>query len=66
MDETPHSLTNCIDFLQKAKVLCIGDVILDKFVYGDVDRISPEAPIPVLYDSENPPPVPPRSTKNKE
>ena len=48
MDETPHSLTNCIDFLQKAKVLCIGDVILDKFVYGDVDRISPEAPIPVL------------------
>ena len=48
MDETPHSLTNCIDLLQKAKVLCIGDVILDKFVYGDVDRISPEAPIPVF------------------
>ena len=53
MDETPHSLTNCIDFLQKAKVLCIGDVILDKFVYGDVDRISPEAPIPVLKINSN-------------
>lgn len=29
-------------------VLCIGDVMLDKFVYGEVERISPEAPIPVL------------------
>src|SRR5690349_19734217 len=31
-----------------APVLCIGDVMLDHFVYGDVERISPEAPIPVL------------------
>src|SRR5262245_34711089 len=29
-------------------VLCVGDVMLDRFVYGRVDRISPEAPIPVL------------------
>src|ERR1700761_7020806 len=29
-------------------VLCVGDVMLDHFVYGTVDRISPEAPIPVL------------------
>ncbi|MBI1215107.1 MAG: D-glycero-beta-D-manno-heptose-7-phosphate kinase [Alphaproteobacteria bacterium] len=34
--------------LQGARVLCIGDVMLDRFVYGAVDRISPEAPIPVL------------------
>ncbi|NOY45247.1 MAG: D-glycero-beta-D-manno-heptose-7-phosphate kinase [Deltaproteobacteria bacterium] len=26
----------------------VGDVILDRFVYGDVDRISPEAPVPVV------------------
>jgi D-beta-D-heptose 7-phosphate kinase/D-beta-D-heptose 1-phosphate adenosyltransferase len=31
-----------------ARVLCVGDVMLDHFVYGAVDRISPEAPIPVL------------------
>ena len=31
-----------------AKVFVVGDVMLDKFVYGQVDRISPEAPIPVL------------------
>ncbi|MEZ0224515.1 MAG: D-glycero-beta-D-manno-heptose-7-phosphate kinase [Alphaproteobacteria bacterium] len=29
-------------------VLCVGDVMLDRFVYGGVERISPEAPIPVL------------------
>ena len=29
-------------------VLCIGDVMLDRFVYGDMERISPEAPVPVL------------------
>ncbi|MDB5627774.1 MAG: bifunctional heptose 7-phosphate kinase/heptose 1-phosphate adenyltransferase [Tardiphaga sp.] len=29
-------------------VLCIGDVMLDEFVYGDVSRISPEAPAPVI------------------
>lgn len=34
--------------LQKASVLCAGDAMLDHFVYGEVSRISPEAPIPVL------------------
>jgi len=29
-------------------VLCVGDLMLDDFVYGDVTRISPEAPTPVL------------------
>tara|TARA_R110002110_G_scaffold18760_3_gene78568 strand:- start:1908 stop:3386 length:1479 start_codon:yes stop_codon:yes gene_type:complete len=33
--------------LQTAKVVCVGDVMLDRFVYGDVSRVSPEAPIPV-------------------
>lgn len=29
-------------------VLCVGDAMLDRYVYGEVQRISPEAPIPVL------------------
>ncbi len=33
--------------LQTAKVVCVGDVMLDRFVYGEVTRVSPEAPIPV-------------------
>jgi D-beta-D-heptose 7-phosphate kinase/D-beta-D-heptose 1-phosphate adenosyltransferase len=31
-----------------ARVLVLGDVMLDRFVYGSVERISPEAPIPVV------------------
>lgn len=30
------------------KVACVGDLMLDRYVYGEVSRISPEAPIPVL------------------
>ncbi len=31
-----------------ARVVCLGDIMLDRYVYGRVDRISPEAPIPVI------------------
>jgi len=34
--------------LAKQSVLCVGDLMLDEFVYGEVSRISPEAPTPVL------------------
>jgi D-beta-D-heptose 7-phosphate kinase/D-beta-D-heptose 1-phosphate adenosyltransferase len=37
-----------IERFSNAKVLCVGDVMLDHFIYGDVNRISPEAPIPVV------------------
>jgi D-beta-D-heptose 7-phosphate kinase/D-beta-D-heptose 1-phosphate adenosyltransferase len=37
-----------IEKLKSSKVMVVGDVMLDRFVYGDVARISPEAPIPVL------------------
>jgi D-glycero-beta-D-manno-heptose-7-phosphate kinase len=30
------------------KIAVIGDLILDKYIYGDVDRISPEAPVPIV------------------
>lgn len=32
----------------RGKILCVGDLMLDRFVTGQVERISPEAPIPVL------------------
>jgi D-beta-D-heptose 7-phosphate kinase/D-beta-D-heptose 1-phosphate adenosyltransferase len=31
-----------------ARLLCLGDVMLDRFIHGRVERVSPEAPIPVL------------------
>jgi len=46
---TDHSeLAASVPLLAGARALCVGDVMLDRFVYGHVDRISPEAPIPVL------------------
>jgi D-beta-D-heptose 7-phosphate kinase/D-beta-D-heptose 1-phosphate adenosyltransferase len=33
---------------QDLPILCLGDLLLDRFVYGTVNRISPEAPVPVL------------------
>ena len=42
------NLVSLIDKLADHRVLCIGDVMLDRYVYGHVERISPEAPIPVL------------------
>ncbi len=32
----------------KQTILCVGDLMLDEFIYGEVTRISPEAPTPVL------------------
>jgi D-beta-D-heptose 7-phosphate kinase / D-beta-D-heptose 1-phosphate adenosyltransferase len=41
-------LAGAIERLAGAPVLVLGDIMLDRFVYGSVERISPEAPIPVL------------------
>ena len=32
----------------KSKIICIGDVILDNYIDGKVERVSPEAPVPIL------------------
>lgn len=41
-------LADEVERLRDTRVLCVGDVMLDRYVYGDVVRVSPEAPIPVL------------------
>src|SRR5277367_4894543 len=33
---------------QKTRVLVVGDVMLDQFIWGGVSRISPEAPVPIV------------------
>lgn len=34
---------------RQRKVLVVGDVMLDKYIWGDVTRISPEAPVPIIH-----------------
>lgn len=41
-------LASLVEALAGVRVLAVGDLMLDRFVYGSVDRISPEAPVPVL------------------
>lgn len=43
---TPFTLSP--DQIAKARVLVVGDAMLDRYWYGAVDRISPEAPVPVV------------------
>lgn len=45
---TPQDLLRHLDRFDGARVLVVGDIMLDRFMYGTVDRISPEAPIPVF------------------
>ena len=37
------------DRAQKCNILVVGDVMLDKYYYGEVNRISPEAPVPITH-----------------
>jgi D-beta-D-heptose 7-phosphate kinase / D-beta-D-heptose 1-phosphate adenosyltransferase len=43
-----HDLVKLLQSFHQKTVLVFGDVMLDRFVYGHVDRISPEAPIPIM------------------
>lgn len=42
-------LTDLLQKLATVKVLVIGDIMLDHYIWGDVQRISPEAPVPVVH-----------------
>jgi D-beta-D-heptose 7-phosphate kinase/D-beta-D-heptose 1-phosphate adenosyltransferase len=46
------SLTEFIERFPSIRILVIGDVILDHYIFGDVSRISPEAPVPVVEVKE--------------
>ena len=53
LEITKNLLSNHQNKIQNSKILCIGDIILDQYVTGSVNRMSPEAPVPIfLSDSE--------------
>jgi len=37
-----------VELFQKTRLLVVGDVMLDRYWFGDTDRISPEAPVPIV------------------
>jgi D-beta-D-heptose 7-phosphate kinase/D-beta-D-heptose 1-phosphate adenosyltransferase len=42
------ALQHLLGLVPGRRVACVGDLMVDRFVYGEVTRVSPEAPIPVL------------------
>lgn len=51
---SPHRLQELIAGCARARVLVVGDVMLDQYIWGHVGRISPEAPVPVVeFDRES-------------
>ena len=44
-----NKLRNIVKDFKDKKILVIGDLILDEFIWGKVSRISPEAPVPVVW-----------------
>ena len=45
---TENPLGTILENLKTAHVVVVGDIMLDRFITGNVDRISPESPVPVL------------------
>src|SRR5688500_19503406 len=45
---TRNRVNEILRTLRDRNVVVLGDVMLDEFVWGDVSRISPEAPVPVV------------------
>jgi rfaE bifunctional protein kinase chain/domain len=53
-NDSPTDLRALLERARGRSVLVVGDLMLDHFVIGRVDRISPEAPVPVVqFDQEN-------------
>jgi D-beta-D-heptose 7-phosphate kinase / D-beta-D-heptose 1-phosphate adenosyltransferase len=44
---------DALKLIPEQTIVCVGDLMLDEFVYGEVSRISPEAPAPILAVGRN-------------
>src|SRR5687768_10235600 len=44
-----NGLIELIANLPRSTVVLVGDVMLDHYIYGNAERLSPEAPVPVLH-----------------
>ena len=46
--KTSSGLSKELATFTKARILVVGDIMMDRFIWGRVSRISPEAPVPVV------------------
>src|SRR5688572_8522531 len=45
----PTRLIELVENLPHSRVVLVGDLMLDRYLHGNVERLSPEAPVPVLH-----------------
>jgi D-beta-D-heptose 7-phosphate kinase/D-beta-D-heptose 1-phosphate adenosyltransferase len=48
----PRRLESLLGEFSRVRLLVVGDLVLDEYVWGEVDRVSPEAPVPVVHVRE--------------
>jgi rfaE bifunctional protein kinase chain/domain len=48
----PNDVRICCKHPNDVSILVVGDIMLDRYIVGDVDRISPEAPVPIVNVKE--------------
>src|SRR5256885_17266788 len=42
-------LIELVESLPRSRVVLVGDLMVDRYLYGNAERLSPEAPVPVLH-----------------
>ena len=47
------TLAGIVNKFSNKKIMVVGDLLLDQLIYGEVSRISPEAPVPVVWVKED-------------
>ena len=50
MPTTPEALLEIVERFGRPRVMLVGDVMVDEYIYGDAERLSPEAPVPVVKE----------------
>jgi D-beta-D-heptose 7-phosphate kinase/D-beta-D-heptose 1-phosphate adenosyltransferase len=46
----PHDLIALVEKWTRPRIMLLGDVMVDEYIYGDAERLSPEAPVPVVQE----------------
>ncbi len=44
-----NKLTKIISRFKNKNIMVVGDLVLDHYIFGKVERVSPEAPVPVVW-----------------
>src|SRR4051812_5450097 len=50
MADSFKSLVTLVEKFGRPRIMLVGDVMVDEYIYGDAERLSPEAPVPVVQE----------------